>query len=98
MNLCASIQLLLILTEHATIALQNSLLGSRDGSAVKSIDCSSMGPEFNSQQQHGGSEPSVMLSCGVSEESNSVLTYTHIHFFKAFLKISLGTGVIFQFT
>jgi hypothetical protein len=34
--------------------------GWRDGSAVKSIDCSSRGPEFNSQQPHGGSKPSVM--------------------------------------
>jgi hypothetical protein len=29
--------------------------GWRDGSAVKSTDCSSRGPEFNSQQTHGGS-------------------------------------------
>jgi hypothetical protein len=34
----------------------------RDGSAVKSTDCSSRGPEFNSQQPHGGSQPSVMGS------------------------------------
>jgi len=34
----------------------------RDGSAVKSTDCSSGGPEFNSQQSHGGSQPSVMWS------------------------------------
>jgi hypothetical protein len=34
--------------------------GWRDGTAVKSIDCSSRGPEFNSQQPHGGS--SVMGS------------------------------------
>jgi hypothetical protein len=32
----------------------------RDGSVVKSTDCSSKGPEFNSQQPHGGSQPSVM--------------------------------------
>jgi hypothetical protein len=32
----------------------------RDGSVVKSIDCSSRGPEFKSQQPHGGSQPSVM--------------------------------------
>ena len=32
----------------------------RDGSVVKSIACSSKGPEFNSQQPHGGSQPSVM--------------------------------------
>jgi hypothetical protein len=44
---------------------------------VKSTDCSSRGPEFNSQQPHGGSQPSVMVSNaspGVSEESDSVLT------------------------
>jgi hypothetical protein len=29
---------------------------------VKSIDCSSRHPEFNSQQPHGGSQPSVMGS------------------------------------
>jgi hypothetical protein len=31
-----------------------------DGSVVKSTDCSSRGPEFNSQQPHGGSQPSIM--------------------------------------
>jgi hypothetical protein len=34
----------------------------RDGSAVKSTDCFSRAPEFNSQQPHGGSQPSVMRS------------------------------------
>jgi len=29
---------------------------------VKSPVCSSRGPEFNSQQPHGGSQPSVMRS------------------------------------
>jgi hypothetical protein len=29
---------------------------------VKNTDCSSRGPEFNSQQPHGGSQPSVMGS------------------------------------
>jgi len=33
-----------------------------DGSGVKSTDCSSRGPEFSSQQPHGGSQPSVMGS------------------------------------
>jgi hypothetical protein len=37
-------------------------LGWRDGSAVKSTDCSSRGPEFKSQQPHGGSQPSRMRS------------------------------------
>jgi hypothetical protein len=36
--------------------------GWRDGSEVKSTDCSSRGPEFNFQQPHGGSQPSVMGS------------------------------------
>jgi hypothetical protein len=36
--------------------------GWRDGSVVKSADCSSEGPEFKSQQPHGGSQPSVMKS------------------------------------
>jgi hypothetical protein len=36
--------------------------GSRDGSVVKSNDCSSKGPEFKSQKPHDGSQPSVMRS------------------------------------
>jgi hypothetical protein len=36
--------------------------GWRDGSVVKSTDCSSKGPEFKSQQPHGDSQPSVMRS------------------------------------
>jgi hypothetical protein len=34
--------------------------GWRDGSALMSTDCSSRGPEFNSQQLHGDSQPSVV--------------------------------------
>jgi hypothetical protein len=34
----------------------------RDGSAVKRTDCSYRGPEFNSQQPHGSSQPSAMAS------------------------------------
>jgi len=37
-------------------------LGWRDGSVVKSTNCSSRGPEFKSQQPHGGSQPSVIRS------------------------------------
>jgi len=32
----------------------------------KSTDCSSRGPEFNSQQPYGGSQPSVMRSDALS--------------------------------
>jgi hypothetical protein len=35
---------------------------SRRDTGVKSTDCSSKGPGFNSQQPHGGSQPSVMGS------------------------------------
>jgi hypothetical protein len=34
----------------------------RDGSVVKSTDCSSEDPGFKSKQPHGGSQPSVMRS------------------------------------
>jgi hypothetical protein len=51
----------------------------RDGSVVKSADCSSDCPEFKSQQPHGGSQPSVMRSDALfwymSENSYSVPTY-----------------------
>jgi hypothetical protein len=40
--------------------------GWRDGSVVKSTDCSSKGPEFKSQQPHGGSQPSVTRSDALS--------------------------------
>jgi len=40
--------------------------GWRDDSVFKSTDCSSRGPEFNSQQPHGGSQPSMMRSDDLS--------------------------------
>jgi hypothetical protein len=58
--------------------IEERISGRRDGSAVRSIACTSRGPEFNSQQPHGGSQPSIMGSdalSGVSEESYSVLIY-----------------------
>jgi hypothetical protein len=36
--------------------------GWRDSSVVMRPDCTSRGPEFNSQQPHGGSQPPVMGS------------------------------------
>jgi hypothetical protein len=51
---------------HAWVLCKSSKKGSkkgwRDGSVVKSTDCSSEGPEFKSQQPHGGSQPSIMSS------------------------------------
>jgi hypothetical protein len=48
--------------DNIPLFLKNKKEGWRDGSAVKSIDCSSAGPEFKFQQPHGGSQPSVMRS------------------------------------
>jgi hypothetical protein len=39
--------------------------GWRAGSAVKRTICSSRGPEFKSQQPHGGSQPSIMGSAAL---------------------------------
>jgi hypothetical protein len=36
--------------------------GWRDGSAVRTTESSSEGPEFKSQQPHGGSQPSIKRS------------------------------------
>jgi len=41
---------------------RSHILGWRGDSVVKSTDCSFRGPEFNSQQPHGGSQPSVVGS------------------------------------
>ena len=46
------------------------------GEMDQRLRCSSRGPEFNSQQPHGGSQPSVMRSDAlfcVSEDSSSAL-------------------------
>jgi hypothetical protein len=74
--------------------------GWRDGSAVKSIDCSSRGPEFKSQQPHGGSQPSVMGSDALFWGRQ--LQCTHIHkinksfkkIFKRKRKGRLGAGLL----
>ena len=40
-------------------------MGWRNDSEIKSTGCSSRGPEFNSQQSLGGSQPSVMGSAAL---------------------------------
>jgi hypothetical protein len=47
---------------HLKLSSKNIFGGWRDGSVVKSTSCSSEGPEFKSQQPHGGSQPSVTKS------------------------------------
>ena len=67
-------------TKQELMLLLRSLKGSwRDGSAVKSIDCSSRGPEFKSQQTHGSSQPSVMGSDAFFLCLYRSYIYTHIH-------------------
>lgn len=44
------------------VQLGDKKLGWRDGLEVKSTGCSSRGPEFNSQQLHGSSQPPLMKS------------------------------------
>ena len=39
-----------------------SIWGWQNGSVVKSANCSFEGPEFRSQQPHGGSQPSITKS------------------------------------
>jgi hypothetical protein len=57
---------------YSSVDEEEGYRGWRDGSA-STADSSSKGPEFNSQQPYGGSQPSVMPSSGTSEDSNSVL-------------------------
>jgi hypothetical protein len=45
-----------------SVRFKNTEVGWRDGSVVKHTDYSTRGPEFNSQQPHGGLQPSVMKS------------------------------------
>jgi hypothetical protein len=48
------------LRENVQGKLREKEGGWRVGSVVKSTGCFSRGPEINSQQPHGGSQPSVM--------------------------------------
>ena len=64
---------------HTYMELTNKREGWRDGSAGKSTDCSSRGPEFNSQQPHGGSQPSVMGADALFWCVWRQLQCTHIH-------------------
>jgi len=56
---------------------------------VKSTDCSSRGPEFKSQQPHGGD---LMPLSGVSEDSFSVLVSIKIS--KSFLLLIMCIYVL----
>jgi hypothetical protein len=65
---------------YSSSFLKNCIMGGwRDDSTVKSTECSSRGPEFYSQQPHGGSQPSVMgsdaYSSGVCLKTATVYSY-----------------------
>jgi len=47
-------------------SIEMKLQGWRDGSAVKSTDCSSRGPEFEFPLPYDGSQPPVMGSGALS--------------------------------
>jgi hypothetical protein len=53
---------------------------------ARSTECSSEGPEFKSQQPHGGSQPSVMRSDVLFWLSKTATVYSHITINKSFLK------------
>jgi hypothetical protein len=64
--------------EPGKCELENILSGWRDGSAMKSTDCSSQGPEFNSQQPHGGSQPCIMgIRCPLPVCLKTATMYSH---------------------
>jgi hypothetical protein len=68
-----------LVLEQPELHRENNTKGWKDSYVVKSTDCSSRGSEFNSQQLHSGSQPSVMgsdaLFFGVCEDCNSIITY-----------------------
>ena len=57
-------QLLFTVTFPAQVLTykKEAFWGWRDGLVVKSTGCYSRGPEFSSQQPHGGPQPSVIGS------------------------------------
>jgi hypothetical protein len=58
--------------------------GWRGCSAVKSTDCSSRGPQFNSQQPHSSSQPSVMGSDALLVCLKTARMYSKMQVIKAF--------------
>jgi hypothetical protein len=66
-------------TAGVSITIKPLCPGWRDGSAVKSTDCSSRGPEIKSQRPHGGSQPSLMRSDALFQCVWREWHCTHIH-------------------
>jgi len=64
-------------SNFTTVVKSGAAGGWRDDSVVKSTDCSSRGPEFNSQQPHGGSQPSVMGSDALFWRVKTATVYSY---------------------
>ena len=64
---CDSIQVPL---EHL---IEGQMAVWRDGSAVKSTDCSSKGSEFKSQHPHGGLQPSLMRPDALFQRASDLI-------------------------
>ena len=62
-------------------SIKTVTLGGRDGSVVKSTNYSSEGPEFKSQQPHGGSWPSIMRSDILFWYLKTVTVYLYIYIY-----------------
>ena len=66
--------------------IQGGILGAGEMAQwLRLLGCSSRGPEFNSQQHHGGSQPSVMGSDALFWGVLKKLQCTHIHKVNNFL-------------
>jgi hypothetical protein len=71
---------------HSIFSFETESWGWRDGSAVKSTDCSSRGSNFNSQQLQGGSQQSIM-------GSDALFWHAGVHVERALIyKINLFKG------
>jgi hypothetical protein len=64
--------------EKKSNKLKINLEGWRAGSAVKNTYCSLRGSEFNSQQPHGGSQPSVTRPDSLFWYLKTATVYLHI--------------------
>jgi hypothetical protein len=62
-----------IFEENISWFTKRTSWGWRDDSVVKSTDCFSKGPEFNSQQPHDGLQPSVMGPNMVVLEKSTIM-------------------------
>ena len=79
-RLLQSLQPSFLAVVRILVSLKNQAYGGwRDGLEDKSTDCSSWGPEFNSQQLHGSSQPPMVRSGTLSGFQPHMQTEHCIH-------------------